>query len=49
MIGGHASKIAAADTGPLQPPGSRLLINFTTTWDDLAEGLYRQARRGIGR
>lgn len=30
-------------------PGSRLLINFTATWDDLAEGLYRQARRGIGR
>lgn len=30
-------------------PGSRLLINFTATWDDLAESLYRRARRGTGR
>ena len=49
MIGGPASKIVAADAGPLQPPGSRLLINFTAARDDFAEGLYRQARQGIGR
>jgi len=40
-------------TAPLglgeKTPGSSLLINFTATFDDLAEGLFRQARRGISR
>lgn len=27
-------------------PGSTLLVNFTATWDDMAEGLWRLARKG---
>lgn len=27
-------------------PGSTVLVNFTATWDDMAEGLWRLARKG---